>query len=159
MSNDIQKDIAVIIEQHLPKQLGDTLQKRFTELEAKEKELEKVQARLLYLEQQARGQDSINIQKGKLRDEQEKIIARETAVTKREHDLDLEILKIKLEESEKRGAVSKELVMIVFKNPTFKTVEQHFGSENIPVNTSGGGSYLQQGNYSGTKESRSIQED
>lgn len=75
------------------------------------------------------------------------LVRRETEVKTKENDLEISILKIKLEEANKRADIGKELVSLVFKNreivtsksiqstihPSYDSSGRQTGSQSVPV--------------------------
>lgn len=128
---ELKAQLNELIEKNLPKQLGETLQKRLAELEKKEQELITVKANYdTLISSFSRLEEDLRNRKT-----QEQILVeiqkKQEDLELRERNLKIELLNVKLEEANKRADVSERLVTYVFKNPTYKTVEQHFG--NTPV--------------------------
>jgi len=122
--NELNEQIKKIIEENLPKQLGETLQKRLNELEKVESDLKDL--KILY-------DDNVktikNLQK-ELADVKGTLAIKENfikenedhykKVSKRDQELEVEVLKIKLAESEKRSDEMKGLVSSVFHSPVYR---------------------------------------
>ena len=51
---------------------------------------------------------------------EEALTGREKAIEERERNLEIEMLKLKLEESEKRNSIGTQLVQMVFKSPVYR---------------------------------------
>jgi len=139
METQLNEDLKIAIDKHLSKEVGTRLQERFTELERKEIELKNTSEdlRLLRvsfskLEEDIKKKERIET----LISESDRKIA---DIEKRERDLELEKLKIKLEESEKRAEMVKEFTSGLVRNTSFrKTI---FDSENQQPYTDSNGVY------------------
>lgn len=121
---EINDKIQKAIEENLPKQMGDVLQKRFAELEKIEsdhndlKQLYENQSndvKALRKDLEKTGSD-LAIKEEILKD----ISEREKAVTARENAAEVNELKYKLDESEKRAVEMHGLVQTVFKSPVYR---------------------------------------
>jgi len=131
-----------VIEKNLPKQVGETLQKRLEELERVERdyktkvEVEKnLRKEIDELNERLKSQEELQVWRVQLWDKESKL-------EERERNLEIELLKVKLEESNKRADTSKELVSLVFKNSTYKYSE--FNKDQVlasPVLGSHGNTY------------------
>ncbi len=127
----LQEEIQEAIKKNLPQQVGESLQKRLKDLEDKEKEFSLLKV------QNSDLQNSYNSLKkeSSQKDDNLIILNKITEKTKdldnRENKLQIEILTIRLEESNKRSEICKDLVQTVFRNPTFKTIEQSWGTRSV----------------------------
>lgn len=127
----LQEEIQEAIKKNLPQQVGESLQKRLKDLEDKEKELS-----LLKI-QNSNLQNSYNTLKKELLEKDDnliilnKITEKSKDLDNRQNKLEIELLTIKLEESNKRSEICKDLVQTVFRNPTFKTIEQSWGTRTV----------------------------
>lgn len=148
-----------VLKANVSQQLGEQLQARFAELEQKEKKLEDLETKY-----QAALEGKALFEK-ELASRKAAEATLETANTKlktaeeKERNLEVSTLKIQLEESNKRSEICRDLVSLVFKNPTFKTLEQHWGT--MPVErqySGGGGSYIEQHATNKSVEKTIVQE-
>ena len=121
---EINKKIEKIIEENLPKQLGDTLSKRFTELQSIETKYndinhlyENSSVEIVSLKKDL---DNVNKQLIIKQELLKDISERENKVYRRELALENEILRVKLNESDLRANELHGLVQTVFKSPIYR---------------------------------------
>jgi plasmid maintenance system antidote protein VapI len=121
---NIKEKIQKAIEENLPKQMGDVLQKRFSELEeieTKYKDLSDLYANqskeLIKLQKE---RDQLTIDLAERIELLKDIKKREDAVQSKEWKLELEITKIKLYEADKRATELQGIVQTVFKSPIYR---------------------------------------
>lgn len=131
MKNTLNDEVKSLIEKNLPKQVGEILQGRLTELEKIALNYDALQEKheKLLIENKEIS-EIVNDFKSKEVDYNSKFEKYKTdkeAFDKNQLAAEVEKYKYKLEESEKRADLSKEFLLAVFKNPTFKTHEQHVG--------------------------------
>jgi hypothetical protein len=159
----MQEELRLLIEKNLPKHVGEVLQGRLKELEEKEIELKNTKQVLSAKELGLEKAKKIASNWEEKARELEALNNRKEALDERERNLNITILKHKLEESEKRGELAKEYLFSVFKNPTFKTVEQHHGStpvtKQIKNNDGSMDNYVEVHPTSNVVEKRTVQED
>ena len=112
------------LKEYLPVQLGETLQKRFKELEEKEKELDNKTKELSKLsEKHGKLEQAYELKREELiscRKREEDILTREEEVSDREKRIDLQISEIKLNCAESRIEEIKDLVGQIFKPSVLK---------------------------------------
>lgn len=123
----MEKEIEEIIAKNLPLHVGEVLKSRLeeatkdaTRLAECIKDVEKLERANKILVEMVSEQDSIK--KDQKATEQLKEELKE-----KERNLQITILTLQVEEANKRADLAKEFTFAVFKNPTFKTVEQHHG--------------------------------
>ena len=136
----MEQEIKEIIAKNLPQHVGDVLKSRLADADRLEYEVTKLESSL------SAAQKDIEYLKEKLEKERQHTYSEEQLkselfrVGERERNLEMEMLKLKLEESEKRADVSTRLVETVFKSPVYR---KHV--ENMTL-----GSYDVQGRYNQT---------
>ena len=124
-----------VLKEYLPVQLGETLQKRFKELEEKEKELDNKTKELSELSKKhGQLEQAYELKRKELlscRKREEDIITREEEVSNREKRIDLQISEIKLSCAESRVEEIKDLVGQIFKPSVLKRTVSLLG-ETVP---------------------------
>jgi len=121
---ELNEKLQKAIEESLPKQLGDALQKRFSELEDIEDKFENLndlyenQSKDLMKTKKERDESikDLAIKNNLLKD----IGERERALAEREIKVEVTELKYKLEEADKRATELHGLVQTVFKSPVYR---------------------------------------
>jgi hypothetical protein len=136
----MEQEIKEIIAKNLPQHVGDVLKSRLADADRLEYEVVKLESSL------SAAQKDIEHLKEKLQEERNHTYSEEQLkselfrVGERERKLEMEMLKLKLEESEKRADISTKLVETVFRSPVYR---KHV--ENMTL-----GSYDVQGRYNQT---------
>jgi predicted nucleic acid-binding Zn-ribbon protein len=136
----MEQEIKDIIAKNLPQHVGDVLKSRLADADRLEYEVVKLESSL------SAAQKDIEHLKEKLQEERNHTYSEEQLkselfrVGERERKLEMEMLKLKLEESEKRADISTKLVETVFRSPVYR---KHV--ENMTL-----GSYDVQGRYNQT---------
>jgi hypothetical protein len=136
----MEQEIKEIIAKNLPQHVGDVLKERLNKADKLEAEVDYLNKVL------AEAQKDINIFKEKLEKErqhtysEQQLKAEWSKLEERERNLELAMLKLKLEESERRADVSTRLVETVFRSPVYR---KHV--ENMTFS-----SYDNQGRYNTT---------
>lgn len=130
-------EIQEIIENNLPKQVGETLQKRLSDLEKKEIELEKVYKTI-------EGLNKTILEKTKEVNELKQLSIKERdlktkakQLAKEKQELDIRVLKIRLEESEKRTDLAKEYWTdwdYYLMEQRFLNERYHYMGTNVTIN-------------------------
>ena len=120
----MEQEIKDIIAKNLPQHVGDVLKSRLAEADRLEAQVEYLDSTL------AEAQKDIEIFKKKLEEERTHTYSEQQLKTEwsrleeRERKLEVEMLKLKLEESEKRADVGTRLVETIFRSPVYrKSVE------------------------------------
>ncbi len=116
----MEQEINKIITEHLPEQVGKVLKLRLEQAESDRKDLANVQAALINANDliQKRDKDLADLQ-AKIKHQLHVEDWTET-LKERERGLELEILKIRLEEAEKRNSIGERLVEQVFRSPVYR---------------------------------------
>jgi uncharacterized protein involved in exopolysaccharide biosynthesis len=116
----MEKELKEIIDKNLPAQVGERLQSRLAEIPKLESEKASIQGRvdgltkeLVSVNQQVQVLKHLN---GK----EQEIAAKELEVNEGLRNQEIDILKVRLEESEKRVKEMHGLVMTVFKSPVYR---------------------------------------
>jgi predicted nucleic acid-binding Zn-ribbon protein len=136
----MEQEIKEIIAKNLPQHVGDVLKSRLADADRLEYEVVKLESAL------SSAQKDIEHLKEKLQEERNHTYSEQQLkselfrVEERERKLEMEILKLKLDESEKRADISTRLVETVFRSPVYR---KHV--ENMTL-----GSYDNQGRYNQT---------
>jgi hypothetical protein len=136
----MEQEIKEIIAKNLPQHVGDVLKSRLADADRLEYEVVKLESAL------SSSQKDIEHLKEKLQEERNHTYSEQQLKTEwfkleeRERKLEIEILKLKLDESEKRADISTKLVETVFRSPVYR---KHV--ENMTL-----GSYDNQGRYNQT---------
>ena len=136
----MEQEIKDIITKNLPQHVGDVLKSRLADADRLEYEVVKLESAL------SSAQKDIEHLKEKLQEERNHTYSEQQLKTElfrveeRERKLEMEILKLKLDESEKRADISTRLVETVFRSPVYR---KHV--ENMTL-----GSYDNQGRYNQT---------
>ena len=136
----MEQEIKEIIAKNLPQHVGDVLKSRLADADRLEYEVTKLESSL------SAAQKDIEHLKEKLQKERNHTYSEEQLkselfrVGERERNLEMEMLKLKLDESEKRADISTRLVETVFRSPVYR---KHV--ENMTL-----GSYDNQGRYNQT---------
>jgi predicted nucleic acid-binding Zn-ribbon protein len=136
----MEQEIKDIIAKNLPQHVGDVLKSRLADADRLEYEVVKLESAL------SSAQKDIEHLKEKLQEERNHTYSEQQLKTElfrveeRERKLEMEILKLKLDESEKRADISTRLVETVFRSPVYR---KHV--ENMTL-----GSYDNQGRYNQT---------
>ncbi len=136
----MEQEIKEIIAKNLPQHVGDVLKSRLADADRLEYEVTKLESSL------SAAQKDIEYLKEKLEKERQHTYSEEQLkselfrVEERERKLEMEMLKLKLDESEKRADISTRLVETVFRSPVYR---KHV--ENMTL-----GSYDVQGRYNQT---------
>lgn len=119
---EMKKDLNKIIEEHLPKQLGETLQKRLNELENVEEELKKSKEKIELLEKKDYDKEgtigTLEFELRKTEKELADYINREHDLKQRENDVRFIVLERNL--TLDRLNDFKEITNTVFRNSTVK---------------------------------------
>ena len=116
----MEQEIKEIITKNLPQHVGDVLKERLNKADKLEKEVDYLNKVL------AEAQKDIEHLKEKLQEERNHTYSEQQLKTElfrveeRERKLEMEILKLKLEESEKRADISTKLVETVFRSPVYR---------------------------------------
>lgn len=125
------KEIEEIMAKNLPQHVGEVLNKRLVQadkdaadLEASKKEVIKLEEANQILIEKVLNQDAIK----KIQKETEQL---KEDLEKRERNLRITMLTLELDEANKRADIAREFTFAVFKNPTFKTMEQHVGTTPV----------------------------
>lgn len=135
----IEKDLQSKIKEHLPAAVGEELQKVLEKAKSDEAELERCK--------KASTEDDKELFKRKMQIEElskklslhVELSVRENAIKKREDNIEMEVLRLKLEFAEARLKTVEGLVQTVFKNPQKVTTIDETGS--YPVASGGPNSY------------------
>ena len=136
----MEQEIKDIIAKNLPQHVGDVLRTRLSEADKLESEVKYLNKEL------ANHKKDIEYLKEKLEKErqhtysEQQLKAEWSKLEERERNLEVEMLKLKLEESQKRADVSTKLVETVFRSPVYR---KHV--ENMTL-----GSYDVQGRFNQT---------
>ena len=119
MSKKLTEDLSKTVQEHLPKMVADELLERISltnTLEESVKGLEKTIKNLLKeIEKKDEKLEKVSQREDQIRIKKENLDKREEQVSKRE------VLKIRLEEAEKRERARMECFDMVFRNPVVKT--------------------------------------
>ncbi len=116
----MEQEIKDIIAKNLPQHVGDVLKERLNKADKLEKEVDYLNKVL------TEAQKDIEHLKEKLQEERNHTYSEQQIKTElfrleeRERKLEMEILKLKLEESEKRADISTKLVETVFRSPVYR---------------------------------------
>lgn len=136
----MEQEIKDIIAKNLPQHVGEVLKQRLDQADRDAVELKRLESVLDKKEVYVNKLEQQNYElKIKISDENA-LQQRERAVEDRERNLELEMLKLKLEESEKRNHIGTQLVETVFRSPVYR---KHV--ENMTFS-----SYDNQGRYNTT---------
>jgi predicted RNase H-like nuclease (RuvC/YqgF family) len=136
----MEQEIKDIIAKNLPQHVGDVLKERLNKADKLEAEVDYLNRVL------SEANKDINNFKEKLEKERQHIYSEQqlkaewSKLEERERNLEVEMLKLKLEESQKRADVSTKLVETIFRSPVYR---KHV--ENMTL-----GSYDVQGRYNQT---------
>ena len=128
------KEIEDIIAKNLPQHVGEVLNKRLVqadkdaaELEMCKKDIKNLNENNSALLKRISEQDTIE----RIQKETEKL---KEDLEIRERNLKITVLTLQVDEANKRADVARELAFALFKNPTYKTIEQQNGM--MPIKTS-----------------------
>src|SRR5690606_18961766 len=131
-------EINKLIEAQLPKQVGEVLSKRLAAGEAAEKRVDELQEQIAVIQKELNDKNKQLAEiHGRVK-RWEDIIGKEKEIENRERDLTLKMLELKLEESEKRTALSKEFVGMIFRGPVMKEHRSSYFNHNSMYNGNGG---------------------
>lgn len=120
MTQELEKAIQTSINENLPAQVGETLQKLLAEGKKNAELVEKIQKDY---ENSAKLINELQSEKAEMKKQliaQENLYNREDQLKIDQQELDKKILEIKLEESEKRQADAVNFVGMVFKSPVYR---------------------------------------
>lgn len=121
-----ENEIGTLIEKHLPQVHGEMLRNRLEQAAKDAAELERLRGRVKMLEENSVTREDMIADLQKELRKHEHLATREEAVEKRERALRVEILEIKLQESERRAEAITNLVGQLVRNTEFRS--QAFGS-------------------------------
>lgn len=138
------EEIKKIIEANLPAQMAGVLRDFIQESEARESSFKELQSKYDKLKLNFDDLASKNRKFDDLVSRETKVFDKEQALWIREKDQEIDTMKIKVEEAEKRAELSKELVKTVFSNPTLSYRENGW----MPVKDPNG--YTQNGSFDRT---------
>lgn len=113
-------EIQKIIAEHLPEQVGAVLKKKLQRADDDAHDIIVLRENLLKKDQQLSHQNEV------IADLRSKIIKAseleswEQELNKRQRDMEIEILKLKLEEAEKRNSIGERFVEQIFRSPVYR---------------------------------------
>lgn len=116
----MEQEIKDIIAKNLPHHVGEVLKVRLAKADADAYEVERLESQLTEREESIRKLTILNRELSVKVLSEEALTGREKAVEDRERNLEIEILKLKLEESERRNSIGTQLVQMVFKSPVYR---------------------------------------
>lgn len=127
----MQQEIKDIIEKNLPAQVGQVLQKRLKEAEENEAKYETLQKDHKDLRESYNNVVNTLSQHKELDEVKKGLDQREETISKREHDIEIETLKFKLTESEKRADMVQDFTKLLVRNVDVR--KQVFDAESNQV--------------------------
>ena len=131
------------IDKHLSKEIGTRLQARLKDLEEKERQLEvRTAERDAFKKERDEWKTQVWEQDSVQKREQAAILKLEE-VNKKESELEVKVLKIQLEEANKRGAWAEGLAMGLVRNTHYRKGVFDTKNENVPYSYQGGGMGVQ----------------
>lgn len=139
MSNDTQlkREIEESIAAHLPAQVGEVLKKRLEQADRAERELASTKSALdLSLDQITRLHDEVATLKNRVSTE-EKLAQIEKDLAERERNLQIEVLKIKLDASDQSAKFARDLAMGLVRNIEFRNSVFSSSSSSEPIINNG----------------------
>lgn len=120
MEEQIKQKLQEVIDANLPQQMGESFKRYFNEAESIKRELENSKATLKSRDEIIASQKATIDTLTQLNLKKNDLEARDIAISKREKDMDLFELKLKLTESEKRADSVHNLVSQLTKNVIFR---------------------------------------
>lgn len=116
----MEQEINKIIAEHLPEQVSKVLKLRLEQAESDRKDLANVQAALINANDLVQKRDKeIDALQAKIK-HQLHVESLTEELESRARGLEMEILKIRLEEAEKRNSIGERLVEQVFRSPVYR---------------------------------------
>lgn len=116
----MEKEIKDIIAKNLPQHVGEIIRERLNKADEDAAQVDKLYKTLAQKEATLSDLSIENAKLVSMLDKQIDIKDREKAVEERERNLEIEMLKLKLEESEKRNIIGTQLVDTVFRSPVYR---------------------------------------
>jgi len=134
MENLLQRDIEAAIDANMPQAVGQNLQKLLKEGETNAKIVKTQQEDITRLRKEVETRDEQLRKHGSLKDREARVTNREDIVSERERVIDITLLEIRLEESDRRAETTFKLVDKLVRNPVFKkTIFDNEDNDGLPV--------------------------